>query len=341
VLDTLGMFDAALGLPEQLTAAAARAEQSTGLPPAEGVMSVIILGMGGSGIAGDVVAAVAGPVCPVPIVVAKQYECPAFVGPGTLVLAISFSGDTEETVEAAGDAAAAGARLVVICSGGELRERAPGWGAAVLPVDGSIPMPRAAIGAMAVPALVALDRLGLLDGTSTMIDAAVEQLRRRRDELGSERNVATRLARAIGRTLPIVYGGGALGDVAARRWKAQANENPKVAAFANHLPELTHNEICGWAQHGDVTRQVFSLVLLRHSFEHPQVARRFGIVAEMSEEIVSGVHSVVARGDGPLAQLLDLVLIGDLVTLHMAVAEGVDPGPVPILDDIKRQLRGA
>ena len=83
------------------------------------------------------------------------------------------------------------------------------------------------------------------------------------------------LARQIGRTLPIVYGGGALGEVAAVRWKGQFNENAKVAAFANRVPELTHNEICGWGQHGDVTRQVFTLVLLRHDYEHPQVGRRF------------------------------------------------------------------
>src|SRR5690606_16016870 len=139
----------------------------------------------------------------------------------------------------------------------------------------------------------------------------------------------------IGRTLPIVYGGGALGAVAAARWKAQFNENPKVAAFANVVPELTHNEVCGWAQHGDATRQVFTLVTLRHDFEHPRVARRFEIVTEVCEEIVASVQTVTAAGDGPLAQVLDLALVGDVVSLRMAGAEGVDPGPVPLLDDIK------
>ena len=185
---------------------------------------------------------------------------------------------------------------------------------------------------------IVLERMGLLDGASSWIDHAVTQLSLRRDELATDSNPASELARRLGRTLPIVYGGGSLGEVAAWRWKGQFNENPKIASFANRIPELTHNEICGWGQHGDVTRQVFSLVLLRHGFEHPQVARRFGLVETVSEEIVGGVYSVEARGEGRLAQLMDLILFGDMVTLFQCQAEGIDPGPVPILDEIKAQL---
>ena len=260
------------------------------------------------------------------------------VAPSLIVVAISFSGNTEETVQATQAAAEAGARVVVVASGGRLAEMAAELDAPLVPVDASIPMPRAGIGAVSVPTLVLMERMGLLDGASAWVDAAVTQLERRRDQLTADRNEARTLARHLGRTLPIVYGGGALGEVAAWRWKGQFNENPKVASFANRIPELTHNEICGWGQHGDVTRQVFSLVLLRHAFEDPQVSRRFDIVEEVSEEIVAGVHTVTAQGDGRLAQLMDLVLFGDMVTLFQCEAEGVDPGPVPILDDIKRRL---
>lgn len=340
MLDTLGMMEATLGLPEQLRDAAAAAGAVEGLPPADGLTSVLVMGMGGSGIGGDVAAAVAAPASCLPVMVSKQYECPAFVGPGTLVVAISFSGNTEETVQATRAAAEAGARVVVVASGGTLADLAGDLGAPLVPVDATIPMPRAGIGAVSVPTLVLMERMGLLDGASSWVDAAVAQLERRRDQLTADRNEARTLARHLGRTLPIVYGGGALGEVAAWRWKGQFNENPKVASFANRIPELTHNEICGWGQHGDVTRQVFSLVLLRHAFEDPQVARRFGIVEEISEEIVAGVHTVEAQGDGRLAQLMDLVLFGDMVTLFQCEAEGVDPGPVPVLDDIKRRLAG-
>jgi glucose/mannose-6-phosphate isomerase len=280
-------------------------------------------------------------VCPVPVVVSKQYECPGFVGPDSLVFAVSFSGDTEETVAATRDALARGARVVAVTAGGELAALAAASGAALLPVDGGIPMPRAAVGAVSTPLLVALERLGLAEGMGDQLRAAVDQLRRRRDRLATSPVDAVRLARRIGRTLPLVYGGGALGEVAAWRWKTQFNENPKIPAWANRIPELTHNEVAGWAQHGDVTRQVVTMVLLRHDHEHPHVARRFAFVAEVCDEVVGRILTVEAAGEGPLAQLLDLVLVGDAVSLQMAFAEGVDPGPVPVLDDLKAVLRSS
>ncbi|MFZ4668700.1 MAG: bifunctional phosphoglucose/phosphomannose isomerase [Microthrixaceae bacterium] len=339
VLDTLDMLGAALGLPEQLESAQVSARAVDGLPSGDGISSVVVMGMGGSGIGGDAAAAVLGPQSPVPIMVSKHYECPAFVGPDTLVFANSFSGNTEETLNAVGIAAERGARVVVVASGGRLVELAGQIGAPVVPVDTSIPMPRAGIGAVTVPLLVVLDRLGLVDDTAPMIASAVEQLRRRRDELSGDDNSATRLARRIGRTMPLVYGGGALGEVAGWRWKGQFNENCKVPSWCNRIPELTHNELCGWAQHGDVTRQVFTLLFLRHSSEAPNIGRRFDFVAESCDEVVAGIHSVTAQGDTPLAELFDLVLLGDLVTLHMAFNEGVDPGPVDILDQLKGWLR--
>jgi len=338
VIDTLGMAAAARALPEQMRAALTGMGKVEGLPPAEGISSVVVLGMGGSGIAGDVLAAVGAASCPVPIVVNKHYECPGFVGPDTLVIAVSFSGNTEETIAAVHDAVGAGARLVAVTSGGHLARIAREWGAPVVQLDGSIPMPRAGIAAVAVPPLLVLEQLGLLDGAAGQVDRAIEAMEARRVELDADASPVTRVARCIGRTLPIVYGGGALGEVAAWRWKGQFNENPKVAAFANRIPELTHNEICGWGQHGDVTRQVFTMVLLRHDHEHLKVQRRFDLVAEFCDEVVNDVIEVRAKGEGMLAQLFDLILLGELVTLQMAADEDVDPGPVPVLDEIKQRL---
>jgi glucose/mannose-6-phosphate isomerase len=335
------MFDAAFALPEQVEAAAASARDVANLPAAGGISAVVVLGMGGSGIGGDVCAAVAGPVSRVPIVVSKHYECPGFVGPDTLVVASSFSGNTEETVGAARAARDAGARVVALTAGGELARLAEEWQVPLLPVDASIPMPRAGIGAVSAPLLVLLERLGLARGMDDAIAAAVAQLRRRRDELRADGGDALHLARRIGRTLPLVYGGGPLGEVAAWRWKGQFNENPKVPSWCNRVPELTHNELAGWGQHGDVTRQVFTMVCLRHAYEHSQVSRRFEFIARACDEVVADRVEVEAEGDGPLAQLMDLVIVGDLVTLHMAVEAGVDPGPIAVLDDIKSFMRSA
>jgi glucose/mannose-6-phosphate isomerase len=275
---------------------------------------------------------------PVPIVVTKNYEPPNFVGPSSLCIAISFSGDTEETVEAAQTAALAGAHMVVVAKGGELTQLAQSWEATLVGVPDDIPSPRAGVAAMLVPALLVLEEIGLFPGARGWVDLAIDQLKVRRDELVKEQNPARELARRIGRTIPLVYGGGGLGTVAAVRWKNEMNENPKIPAFMHTVPELTHNEIAGWAQYGDMTRQVFTLLLLRHDHEHPQIMRRFDLVRKWTEEVVAGVEEVQAAGEGRLAQVLDLMYYGTMVSLHMAANEGVDPGPVAVLDDVKATL---
>jgi len=341
VLDSLGMFAAAAALPEQVAHAAGAGRGLEGLPDHEYVEQVVVLGMGGSGIAGDLMVAVAGPFLPVPVVVVKSYDLPDFVGPGSLVFALSFSGDTEETVEAAGEAAASGADVVAVTSGGELARLAGEWGAPVIPVPGGIPQPRAALGAMAIPPLIVLEEIGLFPGATRWVELAVDQLGHRRDALVAPGNVAEKVARSIGRTIPLVHGAQALGAAAALRWKTQVNENAKAPAFAAVYPELCHNEIAGWGQNGDVTRQIVTLVNLRHDAEHPQVVRRFDLVADILREVVADIIEVRAVGEGDLAQLLDLILVGDFVSLHLAAQEGIDPGPVPVLDELKHRLRQA
>jgi glucose/mannose-6-phosphate isomerase len=333
------MLDATAGLPEQIEVAAEAARGLGGLPPREQIENVLVLGMGGSGVSGDLLTVIAGPFMPVPVVVIKGYEPPSYVNENTLVFAISFSGDTEETVDAVTTAAMAGAPVVSVCHGGELKRLSDSWHAPVVPVAEGIPAPRAALGALAIPPLVVLEDIGLFPGAGEWIARAVEQLKRRRDALLADGNPAEELARRIDRTMPIVYGGGGIGQVAATRWKTQVNENAKAPAFHNTVPELCHNEIAGWGQHGDVTRQVFSLVQLRHEHEHPQVMKRFELVSQWTDEVVADIHEVRAEGDGALAQLLDLVLFGDFTSLHLAFQNDVDPGPVPVLDDIKAALR--
>jgi glucose/mannose-6-phosphate isomerase len=176
--------------------------------------------------------------------------------------------------------------------------------------------------------IVLLERIGLFPGASGWVDAAVEQLQVRRDAVTAGGGAAA-IARTIDRTVPLVIGAGPLGAVAAWRWKTQVNENAKAPAFAAAVPELCHNEVAGWGQHGDMTRQVFTLVELRHDEEHPQELVRFEQVREMLAEVVHDVVEVRALGDGSLAQLFDLVLMGDVVSLHLAAQEGIDPGPVP------------
>ncbi|MGH9188576.1 MAG: bifunctional phosphoglucose/phosphomannose isomerase [Acidimicrobiales bacterium] len=340
-IDSLGMFHAIASLPEQASAAVEAARNLEGLPDRGDIDNVVVLGMGGSAIAGDVLVSAAGPYMPVPVLVFRGYHVPAFVGERSLVFAISFSGGTEETLEAVTEAALSGASVVAITQGDELGRLARAWDAPVIEVPADIPQPRAALGALAIPPMIVLEDMGLFPGASHWIAAAVEQLRTRRSELLAPGNQAEALARSIGRTIPLVHGGGGVGSVAAHRWKTQMNENAKVPAFWNAQPEVCHNEIAGWGQHGDLTRQAITLVGLRHDYEHPQVMHRFELTYRMLSEVMAGVEEVAAQGEGELAQLLDLVLIGDFTSLYLAVQEGIDPGPIPAIDEMKAALATA
>jgi len=341
--DSLKFLEAVRGLPEQLASAheSAAALDVSGLGSASDIANIAVFGMGGSGIAGDVLAAVAGGSLPVPVTVYKQYRTPRFVGPGTLAFALSYSGDTEETLAQATGALDAGARLVAVSRGGALARLANDRGALHVPCP-DVPVPRAALGALVAPLFVALFRLGLLPEAHTWLVMAQKQLGARRQkcrpEVEGPANPAREIARKIGTTFPLFYGGGALGATAALRWKCDVNENAKAPAFWAAYPELDHNEICGWGQHGDVTRQVFTLVELRHGFEHPQLAPRFAATREIIEETVSDVLEVQAAGETRLAQLLDLMYTGDWVSTYLAFDHDVDPGPIDAIAQLKAAL---
>ncbi|MGA3215467.1 MAG: bifunctional phosphoglucose/phosphomannose isomerase [Acidimicrobiales bacterium] len=339
--DSQDMLHATAGLPEQLEVSAQRAAEVPGLPSSEGLESIVVLGMGGSGVAGEILQAVGKDKLTLPVVLVGDYSLPRFVGPSTLVFAVSFSGETEETLEATETAIGRGARLVAVTGGGRLAEMAAAGGAPVFTTVPGIPQPRAGVATTTAPLLIALERLGLLSGMTPAIAAAVHQLKKRRDELVGGLGPALEIAQRLDRTIPLVQGATGIGAVAARRWKTQVNENAKAPAFFAAQPEWCHNEICGFGQNGDVTRQVMTIVMLRSDFEHPQVERRFSLVDEFVGEAVASVIEVRAVGRGELAQLFDLIMIGDFVALHLATREGIDPGPVPVLVEVKRFLQAA
>lgn len=344
-VDTLGVVEALRCAPEQLAAAHERAADVLDrhrLPDPSDVDHVVFCGMGGSGLVGDVVVAVGTATLPLPIVVLKQYRIPAFVGARSLVFAVSCSGDTDETVGMASAAAEAGAHLVTISDGGALEGIGQAHGAIHFPVGADVPGPRFALGAMLAPAVVTLFKLGMLPEAHAGLVRAQQQLAHRRDacvpEVDGGKNPARELARRIDRTVPLVYGRGGLGAVAALRWKQSVNENAKAPAFWNQYPELDHNEICGWGQHGDVTRQLFTLVELEHGLDDPRLAARSAATRAMVEETVVQILTVSAAGEGRLAQLLDLIYVGDWTSVYLALQNDVDPGPIDAIAQLKSTL---
>lgn len=339
-VDSLDMWGATAALPEQMEEAIDRtAAIDLDVIGRRGPFdSIVVCGMGGSGIAGDVLAALAWPRSKQPVQVVKGYNLPAWVGESTLVFAVSCSGDTEETVAAAEDARRRNAPVVAVSGPGALAALAGDAGWPLVPVPVDVPQPRAAFGALSVPPLVVLDRIGVLDGMERELRDAVRVTAESRDGLVAAGSTAQELARRIGRTIPLVHGTPGPTGVAALRWKTQVNENAKAPAFFSLQPELCHNEVAGWGQHGDVTRQTLTVLVLRYPGEHARVARRIQLVEQLMTEVVANVLDVRTDAVSDVAALFDLVLLGDFVSLHLAAAEGVDPGPVPALAELKQRL---
>lgn len=334
MIDSLGMREALLSLPDQIEASMAAIGDISGLPDPANIEHVLILGMGDSGFGGDVAAASARPFSSMPIVVYGGYLPPSWVGRSTLVVAISQSGATEETLESLEAAVESGASLVAVTSGGELETLARHANAPVLPVVTDSVMPRGALGSLAVPPMLALEQLGFFPGARAWLDEAVTELKIRREELIGSNSPARQIADRVGGTMPVIYGGGAIGTTAAKRWKVAYNHNAKSPAFWAPMPELCHNELVGWG--GDFeTTQLFTQIQLRHDAEHPQTAHRFEFVKQVTEPAMHDVIEVRARGEGPIAQLLDLIFVGDQLSIEAASDRGVDPGPLPEVDGLK------
>ena len=331
-------------LPAQLGEAIGLARAVDGLPPAEGLTGIAVLGMGGSGISGELCRSVLAPLAPVPVVTIRNYDLPAWVGPETLVFAVSYSGNTEETLSAFGQAAERGARIVAVTAGGALAEEAGAGGYPAVVVPGGL-MPRAALGYVGMPPLVVCGRLGLAPGLEAALDEAVEIAARRAAEchrsVPAASNPAKGLAARLVGCLPLVWGSDGIAGAAAYRLKCQLNENAKVLAGWATFPELNHNEVVGlYRSGGDAAANPapLGIVVLRHEGEPARTARRIGVTRSLLSDSVEFVEDVWARGSSPLARLLDLVTTGDHASTYLAIARGVDPAPIAAIDTLKAAL---
>jgi glucose/mannose-6-phosphate isomerase len=339
--DPGGMLDTVAGLATQCREAYATGLATNPLPEADGIAAIAVCGMGGSAIAGDVVAAIAAPRLRIPVAVVRTPELPEFCGPHTLLIASSYSGETSETLGLFEAAVVRGCRILSITSGGTLGERSAELGVGRVRVPEGF-MPRAAFGHLALGALGALEAMGIAPSHADDVEEAVALMEAVVAGSGPDTqtpaNPAKSLALAIGDRVPVVWGADGIASVAAMRWKTQFNENAKVPAFAAALPELDHNEVVGWsADRGDG----FAVIALRHEGEHGDVSARFPLSERIARRSGADVHEVQALGRSDLARLLTLVQIGDLVSTYLGLARGVDPSPVEAIASLKRALAQA
>jgi glucose/mannose-6-phosphate isomerase len=341
-LDSLDVLGAVERFPHQCREAWVIGGTARGLPDAMDLSAVVVLGMGGSGLVGDVVQSVVEPRLPIPFRTIKGYgPLPEWVGRKTLVFAVSYSGDTEETLAAFGEAQERGARMVALSCGGKLAAAATESGVAHLRVPPGL-QPRASLGFMTLPLLAALERMELIPTLDEDLQEALGVLDSlaARCERGRSRseNPAKDLAARIAGRVPVVYGAQGPAATAAYRFKCDLNEYGKTPAFWHYLPELDHNEIVGWGQLSDLTSKRFVAVLLRDTNEHPRIALRFDVTRELIAPKLADVVEVRAEGESPLARILSLVLVTQLAAIYVGLAYGVDPGPVDVIQELKSEL---
>ena len=336
--DPSGLLEAFLSMPGQLLPAyrSGAAAIVGGDQPA----SIAFCGMGGSGAAGDAVAALLRDVVAIPMSMVRGPTLPGHCGKDALVICLSYSGGTEETLSCYREARKRGCLVAVVAADGPLAEAAERDGAILARVRGDVSMPRAALGSLVGGLLGLIEAAGIDEPDGEHVREAADVLRSLAGELGPARptgsNEAKALAAWVGDRTPVIWGSEGLAEPAALRWKAAFNENAKVPAFASALPELTHHEVVGWSEERGGT---YALLVLRHDGEHPTMARQLPATLDVVGGSGLEARQVFARGRSKLARLLSLELMADAASTYHALMRGVDPTPIEAIARIKDRLR--
>lgn len=344
-LDPSNMYNAIFDLPEQMAKALKMAggwNVPIGLFP--DVRNVVVVGMGGSAIGGDIARSFLASEMVIPFQVCRNYVLPEFVDDETLVIALSYSGNTEETLAAVDDALERSAMIVALTTGGMLEEVAQLNEVPMLKLPGGL-QPRAALGFSFVPLMVFLEKIGLVKNVAERIKGAIAHMEVTRERMvedsSSTTNPAKQLAGLIWGKIPIIYAGSTLTDVAAWRWKAQICENAKTMAFVNLYPEFNHNELVGWSRLTMEQKEQLIVVNLRSADDHEKVSTRMDVIKRIIEEQDVMVIDIYATGETELARVFNLIQMGDFVSYYLAIMNKVDPTPVEAIENLKKELAAA
>lgn len=315
--------------------------------------AVVVAGMGGSGVSGDILAAVAGPSSPIPLTVERTHHLPGWVSPLDVVIAVSCSGHTEETLEVAAEAARRGARLITVAAAeSPLAQIGQSTrGAHHIGVDAQGRMPRASLWTIATPILMLADSLGMTSVGDRDFAITADFM----DELSAEcgpvvetdENPAKLLALSLANSLPVIWGTGAIGRAVSGRFMAQLAENAKLPAIHGGLPEVGHNQIVTFDgvfarfadrdmfSDDDDYLRMLSVVLLRDDAEHHSVTARVNVINELAQARNIPIREVMARGEHRLSRVASLVVPTDWASAYAAIAMGIDPSPINPIAQLK------
>lgn len=326
-------------MPVHLRDALVRAKDTLAGVKLDRVYSNIVLGgLGGSAIGGDLVRSYLGNDLAIPFEIVRGYDLPASARNNTLVIISSYSGNTEESLSLFDQALARGLRPVCITAGGKLLEQARTLNLTTVTLPAGF-QPRAALAYSFASVLMVLESAGVTSGEEVKIQNAATlcaELASEYQNLSSD-NTALSLARDLVHSVPVIYSSDVLGTVNVR-WRGQIHENAKHFAFGSVLPEMNHNEINGWQLPHDLIQHFSAIMLRSPKDEHPRVQKRFEVLTEILREKGVQVHSVEAAGDDRLSRMFSLIVLGDWVSFYLAMLTEVDPTPIPSIDRLKEAL---
>lgn len=303
---------------------------------------IVFTGVGGSAIGADLVRSYVADEAQAPILVNRNYTLPRFVDKGSLVIASSYSGNTEETLSAYKDAKLKRANIIAVTSGGELQRLAKQDGVPFITVPQGYP-PRCALAYSFFPLLAILSKVGTIQDRSSQIDETIALLEKLRDEkLGADvpekKNPAKRIARLLCNKYPVIYGGQDHIDSVVTRWRGQIAENSKTLASSHIFPEMNHNEIVGWENPRKLLKE-FVVIILRDELDHPRTAKRMDISMDIIKKRLVKIIEVDSKGKGQLlSRIFFLIYIGDFTSYYLAILNKTDPTPVKMVTYLKNEL---
>jgi len=301
---------------------------------------ILVTGMGGSAIVGDILRTWLSDYLPIPISVSRDYHLPAYANNRTLVFAVSYSGNTEETLSSLMEAVQRRCMIIGISSGGALQKFCQKLKMPFVKLPENMPS-RAAIPYLFFPLAIAIEKIGALKSIRGEIAESLSVLKQIREEIKPEapahRNIAKQMALQIKGTAPVIYGFGSFESVALRI-KTQFNENSKVPANCGVFPELNHNEIVGWGGPSELTK-IFSIILIRDSNEPPEITARIDLTKKLVlKGKVGKILELYAKGQSKLAKMLSTMYVGDFASIYLAILYEVDPTEIEVITRMKEEL---
>lgn len=337
--DPKGMTSLVDRLPDMLEEGWLAAEP-VNIPRPEKISNVIIAGMGGSAISGDIVNSILKDKVNIPVIVNRGYKCPRFAGKETLFIAVSYSGNTEETLSSYKEAIAAKANIVAISSGGDLKELSEKNGNTHISIPGGQP-PRSALGYLLAPILNVLSKTGMARDIKQDIDDTkklLKQLGKKRTlSVATRENEAKQLAVKLAGKAPVIMVSDGVAYAAGLRWKTQLNENSKVTAQLSVFPELNHNDMVNYSFLKPGSHN-YQFILLRDDADLERMKKRIEITKSLISGFVGGITEIHPDGKSPLERVMSLIQLGDYVSVYLGIAAGIDPTPVDIIEKLKKEL---